>query len=164
MLMLYICGAAKMDTHTYSTCTLMLQLTNINTAVVFSGTLRASYEPSRINKAVTQMEKSWQVKKKQEGKIDLDQEEVHGKDLVLWLILVVSLAETAVNAVHFLLFSWAQDLVTLNWRFDLKQAVCGISMRAIIYSVVYGDLIRCSSSLQTLPEPLIGCLCRKHTI
>lgn len=58
----------------------MLKLPNINTAAVFSGTLRASYEPSRINKAATQMEKSWQEGKKQGGKIDLDQGEMHGKD------------------------------------------------------------------------------------
>lgn len=47
-----ICAAAKTHTHTYIH-TLMLTSAhahkNINTLIVFSGTLRASYEPSKRN-------------------------------------------------------------------------------------------------------------------
>lgn len=58
-----VCVPAKMHTRTRSH---QLMYTDLNTQTVLRDALRASYDPSEKKKsikAVTQMEKSWQVKK-----------------------------------------------------------------------------------------------------
>lgn len=124
----YIRGPGKVLVITRSH---QLVYTHINTATVFSGTLKPFQNKSM--KAVTQMRKKYR-----EGK---------GSPHFLFLHI---------------LFLWAHGLESLDWIF---KAGCVQHLdESNGLQLVYSDLIRCCSSLQTPHKLLIGYLSRKHAI
>lgn len=143
--------------------------TNINTPTVFSGTLRASYDPSKkkkkINESCYTNGEELTSEKEQEGKMELDQgtggerwEEYRVKRAWAFQLIFVS----SLYGICCCFFLWEQYPESLDWIFT---AGCVWHFNeSDSLQLVYGDLIGCCCSLQTPPECLIGYLSRKYAI
>lgn len=109
---------------------------NINTPTAFSGTLRASYDPSKKKsmKAVTQMEKSWQVEKRR-GQ-DRSWSRHKGKIGRIWSQKRVNISALfRLRTSHFMTFTvvFLEHRILNHLIGYLQQAVRCISVRAIVY-------------------------------